>query len=190
MLSFRVPHEVGALGRQGHREEGRPLVEALAHSRCLAPTPGEAPTDASYLGPVGPAAHLLHDGLVGQPVVQPRHVLTIGPEEGAGGGEATRLSSAGSLGVIRHLAQHLSPGRDGSDSAPAVFAQKDFEKAHNLLHIFCQLNVAIFLLLSHSVMSNSLQPHVYSVNNFKLIHFFPLCVYTHTHTLIWASLVV
>lgn len=100
------------------------------------PPPGEAPTDTSYLGPVGPAAHLLHDGLVGQPVVQPRHVLTIGPEEGVGGGEATRLSCAGSPGVIRHLAQHLSPGRDGSDSAPAAFAQKDFEKAHNLLHIF------------------------------------------------------
>ena len=90
------------------REERHPLVEALAHSSCPAPTHGEAPTDASYLGPVGPASHLLHDGLIGQPVVQPRYVLAIGPEEGAEGGEAMLLSCVVSPMVIRHLAQHLS----------------------------------------------------------------------------------
>lgn len=108
LLSSQFPQEVGALGRQDNREERRPLVEALAHSSCPAPTQGEAPTDASYLGPVGPASHLLHDGLIGQPVVQPRYVLAIGPEEGAEGGEAMLLSCVVSPMVIRHLAQHLS----------------------------------------------------------------------------------
>lgn len=35
----------------------------------------------SYLCPVGSASKLLHDGLISQPVVQPRHILAIGPRE-------------------------------------------------------------------------------------------------------------
>lgn len=47
-----------------------PLLEALAHSMPTAPTRGEVRQTCAYLGPVRPASHLLHDVLIGQPVVQ------------------------------------------------------------------------------------------------------------------------
>lgn len=38
-----------------------------------------SPVAMSYLCPVRPASKLLHDGLISLPVVQPRHILAIGP---------------------------------------------------------------------------------------------------------------
>ena len=135
MLSSRFPLEVGALGRQDNREERRPLLEALAHSSCPAPTRGEAPTDASYLGPVGPASHLLHDVLIGQPVVQPWYVLAIGPEEGEGGGEAILLSLWSHPWLSGILPSACLQSTDGSDSAPCSFCSEGFGKSLPLTHI-------------------------------------------------------
>lgn len=39
----------------------------------------QGPRRKSYLGPVRPAPDLLHDGLIGQPVIQSGHVLAVGP---------------------------------------------------------------------------------------------------------------
>lgn len=67
LLSATFP-SLGEAEKRG--KKGRPLVEALAHSSCPVGTGGEALPGKSYLGPVGPAPDLLHDALVGQPVVQ------------------------------------------------------------------------------------------------------------------------
>lgn len=59
---------------QSNGDVRRPLVEA----KRIAASPWPW-VPKSYLCPVGPASKLLHDGLISLPVVQPRHILAIGP---------------------------------------------------------------------------------------------------------------
>lgn len=91
-------------GRQRNRGKRCPLVEPRPIAAPRLTRPLGAPTGESYLGPVGPAPDLLHDGLVGQPVVQPRHVLAVGPGAGAEGGEAPSLLAVPPI-VIWHFSR-------------------------------------------------------------------------------------
>lgn len=94
----------------------------------------------SYLGPVGPAAHLLHDGLIGQPVVQPWHVLAIGPGgTGVGeGSEALSHHSCPALGMWNGDKTWLCPQDMYNDSNPRALLishlQKGLEKVCNFSH--------------------------------------------------------
>ena len=166
-------------------KRGRPLVEALAHSRCPAPTP-RGGSDRRVLPWPSGACRPPSSWWSRRPASSP---AAARPYHRAWGGGRRRWGHALVLCRLTWGYQASRPAlvpRAGWQwLSTCSFCSEGFWKSSQPLTYILTVSWTLpYFCCSVAQSCPTLcNPMCMSVNNFKLIHFFlSLCVYTHTHT--------